>query len=226
MPQLRPELPELPRKMRRLPLDYRGYPVPWFAAWTDEEGNQTRRGVGEPDLRLMGGDAVVEAINESRCWICGEKLGKYKAFVIGPMCAINRINSEPPSHVDCADFAGRACPFLTRPHARRRENALPDDRVEPPGVFSRRNPKVACIWIIDGAFTWKKVPQRGLLFNLPEPAEARWYCEGRPATFAEIEESVTDGAPELFDLAGSPEEEAEISERIEALYDRLRDAGL
>lgn len=212
--------------MRGLPLDHRGYPTPWFAAWTDDDGNQTPRGIGKPDFRVMGGNAIAEAVNGKRCWVCGGKLGRYKAFVIGPMCAINRVNSEPPSHLECADFAGRACPFLSRPYARRREAGMPEDAVEAPGIASMRNPKACCVWVIDGKFSWHKVPPRGVLFDLPEPHELRWYAEGRKATFAEIEESITSGAPELFDLANSEEEEAEIAGRIEALYARLREAGL
>lgn len=226
MPSLRPELPELPRHMRGLPLDHRGYPTPWFAAWTDNEGNQTPRGIGKPDFRLQGGNAVAEAVNGNRCWICGGRLGKYRAFVIGPMCAINRVNAEPPSHVECADFSGRACPFLSRPHARRNDSRLPDGVVESPGIAIMRNPKVCCVWIISGKYGHRKVPPRGVLFDLPEPDELRWYCEGREATFAEIEESVVTGAPELFKHAGSPQEEDEITARIAALYVRLRNAGL
>ena len=33
-----------------------------------------------------------QSVKEKRCWICGDKRGKYGAFVIGPMCAINRIS--------------------------------------------------------------------------------------------------------------------------------------
>lgn len=216
--QLRPELPELPKHMRSMRIDERGYPVPWFACWLDDEGNQTPRGVGKPDFRVIGGDAIIEALRDERCWICGEKVGRYKAFVIGPMCVINRVNSEPPSHVDCADFAGRACPFLSRPHMHRREQGLPDGLVTPAGIASLRNPQVACIWIIDGAFSWRRLPRKdggiGLLFDLPEPKELRWYCEGRSATFTEIEGSVTSGLPELQALAADGAELDEINARV------------
>lgn len=34
---MRPELPELPRQMRDLKMDKRGYPVPWFVDWVNGE---------------------------------------------------------------------------------------------------------------------------------------------------------------------------------------------
>lgn len=217
---LRPELPELPRHMQGLPLDARGYPIPWFAAWLDDEGNQVHRREGKADFRVLGGHAVIEAVRENRCWICGGHLGKFKAFVIGPMCAINRVNSEPPSHVECADFAGRACPFLSRPHARRREAGMPEGVVDPAGIASLRNPKACCVWIVEGGYTHYRTQVRegatvgeGLMFQLPHPHELRWYAEGRPATAAEVDESVESGLPELFFHAEDEAGRAEIERR-------------
>lgn len=42
--QLRSELEELPSRMKTLPVDDRGYVIPWFVAW--HEGN--------PEFRAMG----------------------------------------------------------------------------------------------------------------------------------------------------------------------------
>lgn len=208
--------------MKGMPVDPRGYPVPWFCAWMDDDGNQLPRGEGRADFRVLGGNSILEALRDNKCWICGGHMGKYKAFVLGPMCAINRVNSEPPSHVECADFAGRACPFLSRPHARRREEGMPDGIVEPAGIASLRNPKACLVWIIAGGFRYYRTEVRenatvgeGLLFQLPEPRELRWYAEGRPATRAEIEESVESGLPELMALAEDDAGRAEIEARLE-----------
>src|SRR5262245_10337978 len=124
---LRPELElPLPRNMSRLP-QHRGYPVPWFVEWVD----------GEPEFRAMsrvkwwtavgmGRDGILRP-HQSHCWVCGGPMARAGflatfAFTIGPMCAINRVSSEPPSHVECAEWSARNCPFLSRPHARRRED--------------------------------------------------------------------------------------------------------
>lgn len=184
---LRRDLPEPPSRVAKLPVDGRGYPVPWFVAWID----------GTPDFRVVGERKVVDAVMFGQCWICGEKLGRHVAYVVGPMCAVNRVSSEPPSHRDCAVYAARACPFLVRPHMRRREAGLPTEAVEPPGVMLRRNPGVALVWVT------KTVRfRRGVgLFDIGEPTETLWFAEGRPATRNEVVDSIDSGMPSLLDLA-------------------------
>lgn len=203
---------ELPARIATLPRDARGYPVPWFVAWID----------GVPDFRVIGPGKVAEAHRGRLCWLCGRPLGVFKAFVIGPMCAINRISSEPPSHVDCATFGGRACPFLARPHARRREDGLPAERVQPAGFGLKRNPGVALVWV-----TRTYEPMRahagntGTLFQVGEPTECRWFAEGRPATRAEVEASIASGYPALRELAAREGAEALAAlERQRAAADR------
>src|SRR5215831_3288717 len=114
---LRSELTELPRRLKALPVDARGYPVPWFVAWHD----------GVPDFRIADTAKWRRAVRERRCWVCGDRLGRYLAFVIGPMCGINRTTTEPPLHRECAEWSVMNCPFLVRPHAKRRENGITDD---------------------------------------------------------------------------------------------------
>jgi hypothetical protein len=182
--------------MKRLPVD-RGYPVPWFVAWLGSDGEPLPRGEGTPDFRVLAAGAFVEAVKLNRCWVCGQPLGAYKAFVIGPMSAVNRTSAEPPSHVDCADFAARACPFLARPHARRRE--LAPEIGKAPGFHLKPNPGVALVWVTK-RYAIRKSP-RGPLFNVGEPEEVRWYAEGRPASREEIFASIETGLPALREIA-------------------------
>ena len=179
----------VPERIAKLPRDDRGYLVPWFVAWVD----------GKPDFRVIEGGRIFEALKEKRCWVCGEKLGRYLAFVIGPMCAINRITSEPPSHRDCALFAARACPFLTMPRMKRNERAKPEGYQEPAGYHIPRNPGVALVWITQG-FTPIRA-NGGLLFSVGAPAELLWFCEGRPATRMEVMESIDSGLVFLREAA-------------------------
>jgi hypothetical protein len=112
-------LPEIPARIANLHKDSRGYPVPWFVAWL-KGGEPCPPGRGEPDFRIIGPGKLTQAYNESRCWICGRSLiGSSRIFVIGPMCVINRVTSEPPNHRECAEFAAKACPFLTNPRQKR-----------------------------------------------------------------------------------------------------------
>jgi len=72
--KLRAELEALPARLHFLPVDERGYPVPWFVAWRD----------GKPEFRAMDGEKWVRAVAQRLCWVCGEQLGNWLTFVIGP----------------------------------------------------------------------------------------------------------------------------------------------
>lgn len=185
MNPLREGLPTLPERMRSLPIDERGYPVPYFVAWVD----------GKPDHRVMDGEKLPRAVREDLCWMCGQKLGSFKSFCIGPMCAITRTISEPPSHRDCLRFAARACPWMTRPHAKRREAGLPGDIKESAGDGIKRNPGAVCIWTTR-TFRPFRV-NNGVLFRIGDPDSTEWYAEGRAATREEVDESIRTGLPLL-----------------------------
>lgn len=218
---LRPELElPLPHDMATLPVD-RGYPVPWFVAWLPD---------GTPEFRAIDRKKWARAVNrkDPRCWVCGgpfrTRLGFLHtfAFTIGPMCAINRISAEPPSHIACAEWSARNCPFLSRPHAKRREG-------EGLGLFEgvaghaiTRNPGVSLVWkctryTIFNDGEGKPLIEVGTLTQLPT-----WWAEGRPATRAEILASIESGLP-LLEATLSQESNPEAA-RAE-LY-RRRDAAM
>jgi hypothetical protein len=200
--QLHPSIAEIPmpKRIAALPRDHRGYPVPWFVVWLDADDRPLPRGEGRPDFRVIMPDALDEAIRGA-CWICGHRLGRYQTFVIGPMCAVNRNSAEPPSHHDCATYAARACPFLARPHARRRENAMPGEAVEPAGVAIKRNPGVALLWTTRKYRPYRDPFNGGVLFDIGEPDQVEWFAEGRPATREEVMASIDSGLPLLREAA-------------------------
>lgn len=177
--------PPIPKRMAKLPRDKHDRPVPWFVAWID----------GLPDFRVVGPGKIVDAVRFGQCWLCGEPLGANKAFVLGPMCSVNRVSPEPPSHRDCAIYAATACPFLTTPNMVRRENRMPEGCVGPAGTMIRRNPGVTLVWVTR-SFTRIRV-DGGVLFGVGEPEELRWYAEGRQATQVEVLASIESGLPIL-----------------------------
>lgn len=189
---------DIPTRMRSLPVDSRGWPVPWFVAWVD----------GKPDHRIVEPKKFAPAINGKLCWCCGQPLGKTFAFVIGPMCAVNRVISEPPSHRECAEYSLRACPWLSRPQAHRRVAGMPDDVQEPAGTGLKRNPGVCLLWITR-SYKPFRLPDGGLLFKLGDPLETVWYTEGRPATPEEASAAVYRGLPALIEIAHEESREAE-----------------
>ncbi len=185
MNKLRDGLPALPQRMESLPIDARGYPVPWFVAWID----------GHPDFRCVRRNGVALAHNRKTCWLCGQTLGTHLAFVIGPMCSINRVISEPPSHRECAEFAVKACPFLTTPMAKRVERDMPEGAKDAAGVMLKRNPGVACLWMTRSYAPFHA--GNGVLFQIGDPDEVTWWAQGRPATRVEVDASIESGLPLL-----------------------------
>lgn len=200
---------EPPVRMRHLPVDpKRGMPVPYFVAWFRDD-KEVNSGYGEPDYRTIASARREHCQNYDHCWLCGGKLGSRHAYVIGPMCAITRTTSEPASHLDCAAYAVRACPFLSNPATR----MMPEEKklkahpnlVAPAGFMLERNPGVSCIWVSGKAKPFKvdgeEGSRKGWLLELGDPSSVTWWCKGHPATRAEIIDSINGGLPVLEGMA-------------------------
>jgi hypothetical protein len=193
---LRKGLPQCTERIARLPVDRRGFPVPRFVALVN----------GEPDHRLIDPNYMPRAVRFGLCWICGEQLGAYKTFLLGPMCTINRLSSEPPMHRDCAEFAATACPFLSKPQMSRRDAGMPEEIVDPPGGFIKRNPGAMCAWttrVYTTEVHAKGDGTRGLLFFVDAPTDMHWFREGRQATREEVLDAIATGLPLLEEVAAS-----------------------
>lgn len=179
-------LPPMPPRIAKLPRNDRGYPVPFFVAWID----------GKPDFRLVRPETLRDAVSRRLCWICGEALATNGTFALGPMCCVNRVNSEPPSHRECAEFAVRSCPFMLHPKMERREDERTRSANGTAGIMIPRNPGVMALWT---TAEWRRFPDdKGRsLFRVGDPRHVSWWREGRPATRTEIEESISTGLPLL-----------------------------
>jgi hypothetical protein len=180
---------EIPSRLRGFPLSREGYPIPWFVPFVD----------GQPEFRAMDGEKFKLAIKARRCWLCGGVMGKFLTFPIGPMCAITRTTAEPPSHLDCAEYAVRVCPFLTQPRMRRNEVDLPPD-TSMAGIGIRRNPGVTILWTCTDYRLFND-GRGGILFKVGEPKHVERWAEGRAATSEELLESIESGYPLLVEQA-------------------------
>lgn len=190
----------LPMRLRGRPRDHRGYIVPFFVTWFDTTGTQCRDGEGTPDFRVISPKKWNVCLRERKCWLCGQPLGKYLTFAIGPMCAITRTTSEPACHLDCARYAAQVCPFMIRPKMVRNEKDLPVNR-SIPGISLDRNPGVMCLWTTLKYTVFRDHTGKGKLIQVGDPENVEWWAQARRATRSEIMDSVDGGLPILREMA-------------------------
>lgn len=171
-------------RMAKRPRDPRGFPVPYFVAWVD----------GVPLFHVVDEEKWLRCVRHRRCWLCGEELGRRFAFVLGPMCTISRVTSEPPEHHDCAEFAARYCPFMVNPRMKRLpQSTLPEGYQPPAGVHVERNPGTYAIWSTASYQPFKVA--NGILIRVGDPLRVSWWREGKPADRATAVAAIEDGCP-------------------------------
>lgn len=200
----------MPKRIQSLPIDPKwNLPVPWFVQWIN----------GKPEFPVMDGKKWVKAVSDELCWICGKPINGPMAFVIGPMCGINRTSAEPPSDLLCALYAAQTCPFLVTPKMKRMDvDHL--GTVDAPGIALKRNPGCCAVWITK-SYDIIHAPN-GPLIRIGEPQQIHWFAEGRKATRDEIMESIESGLPFLQNIAreDGPDAEAELV-RMTKVLERL-----
>jgi hypothetical protein len=189
----------LPKHMSGLPVDERGYVIPWFVDYID----------GKPEFRAMDQRKYIRAVRENLCWVCGGRLGVQKCFVAGPMGGVNRTSSEPPCHLDCGRWSAKNCPFLSNPRMVRREDEQfnkTSHAENAPGMAILRNPGVTMLWVTREYEIFNDGKGRPLI-QMGEPESVEWYFEGRKATREEVQRSVDTGIPSL-EIAAKQQEGA------------------
>lgn len=192
----------MPARIAKLPIDpVWNLPVPWFVEWVD----------GKPAFPIMDGKKWVQAVNKKLCWVCGQPMGEMMAFVIGPMCGINRTSAEPPCDVNCALYAAQTCPFLITPKMKRMDVSKYEGAMDAPGFAIKRNPGCCAVWITKHYEVFRS--PNGPLIDIGEPRLVHWFAEGRQATRAEVLESIQSGLPSLMMLASEEGPDA-ISELV------------
>jgi hypothetical protein len=202
---------ELPERMRGLPISDDGYPVPWFVPWID----------GKPEFRGMTSEKMIIAVRHKRCWMCGQPLGKFYTFAIGPMCMVNRNISEPPSHLACIEYAVKACPFLSQPRMRRNEKDMPEvGHIAGIGIMD--NPGLTVVWTTLSYKPWKP-PGGGVLFEIGDPEHIEYYTEARKATREEVLAVLEERIPILKDRAvkDGPEAVVELDQSYRKALDLI-----
>lgn len=191
-------------RIAALPLDERGYPIPYFVAWLD----------GKPEFRMADPVKRSRCVRDGLCWVCGQRLGAYLAFTIGPMCCVNLTTAEPPAHLDCALWSVKGCPFLSRPKMVRREDELTQACAgNVAGEMIARNPGCIAVWVTKDYQLFGD-GRGGCLIRIDKPVALSWWREGRPATRAEVMESIDSGLTFLEAKCDTPEDRAALKEAV------------
>lgn len=194
----------VPQRMQWLPRDVRGYLVPRFVSWL-KDGKLCEHGTegATPEFRAIDTGFYAYALKNGRCWLCGGKLGANHVFTIGPMCSVNRITSEPGSHIDCAHYAVKVCPFMLEPRMRRNDKEPVEFSglvTDPAGLHHDRNPGVMLLWTAGPAQPFK-TKGGGFLLKLEEPRSVEWWTKGRLATREEAKAALDAGVEVLAKIA-------------------------
>lgn len=121
---------------------------------------------GEVSFMGINFPKVVECGQDHLCGICHKPLDYWIAFVGGPLSLQNRVYSDPPFHVECAEASMTYCPHLrVRNHRRTPDEKQPDDFwAAPEAVFEKPDE-----WIIGITRGYNMVLHAGGLLFKPAP---------------------------------------------------------
>jgi len=154
----------MPSMIAALPKDERGFPVPFFAPIR----------MGQPEFSMSDQLKLRRAIREQLCWVCGMPLIGKMAFVGGPLSVENRIFSDAPSHVECAEYAVQVCPFLAMPNYVKRACK---DGIALPGQVDHKPDRVA-VYVTDGYKLVMMGDSPHRLFRANPTAAITWWKDG------------------------------------------------
>jgi hypothetical protein len=166
------DLPPMNRRLATRPIDpKRRLPIP-YAQLVNPDGTA--------NFAAIDGPKALRGAANRDCGLCGQRMGRWVAFLGGPRNVEHGGYLDPPMHVSCAEDATRLCPHLARQRVPRRPDSGDPDIITPPG-FVEDKPDRWAMWITD-RYTWRINPDTGTYRFLPGPArQIRWwhYLDGR-----------------------------------------------
>lgn len=111
------EAVEIPPKMKLLPRDRRGYPIPWIVQ---------RDLTGRAFFVMNDMVKSVACGRRNLCGICGKKLERDVWLIGGPGAAFHENGAylDPPMHRACATYALKVCPYIGSRYSKRVDESL------------------------------------------------------------------------------------------------------
>lgn len=156
---------DVPARMRFLARDEIGRPIPYLVSQVS----------GNVESALDRTSRLSACHAQQRCWLCGDKLGRYTAFMTEPLAAVTRICRTPPAHVECAKYAAQA------------------------GLMQPQGLGVSLVWVSRGYSI--HLARGAELFAIGDAEQAFWYSAGRLATRDEVTDAIKACLPQLYAVA-------------------------
>jgi hypothetical protein len=165
----------IPDRMKKLPQDDRGYPIPVIVM---------RDKHGRPHFTINDEEKRQQIIQKDQCAICGSKLLRGRWSVGGPLSAFHAHGrySDSPLHYECMSYALQVCPFLAMPSYTKRidtktlqKEAVPSLTVMVDRTIIPERPKVyVAVMHIGQTYTHDYLGVRHIIPNRPYRQVEYW----------------------------------------------------
>ncbi len=167
----------LPERLRVLSSDQHGRPVP--LAWVITTHGVTRRPAW-----------LTNAVNASKCWVCGRPLEATSGFVLSVPAFLVGLSEEPPAHVECARF---------------------------PLHQTGWSSGLSVLWIGSNIRHLRSVSNKTLgIHILGAPAKVEWLSNGSPASRDVITKAIDAAAEALRELVAKDSYHGKTKRDVEA----------
>ena len=93
---------DIPKYLKARPM-WKGFPIPFTTLIKPD---------GDPDFRVTDQERWALCVTKGLCGLCGQPLVYWQAFIGGEKCKESHLFFDPAMHVECAEFAAKACPFI------------------------------------------------------------------------------------------------------------------
>ncbi len=196
------EIP-IPTKMQHLPLDKRGFPIPYIVLVDDN---------GTPHFKINDDRKMQIVIRWKWCAICGKPMRDDMWLVGGPMSAFhpNGAYVDTPVHEDCGHYALQVCPYLASKgyNTYAPIDKLKNVKAENIGIYvdPTLNPNRPKLFVFQKITGFKKhTVMMGIRHIVPEKPylDIRFYDKGQRLTDLEALALIFEHNPEVAVIAES-----------------------
>ena len=196
-----------PKRVQKLP-EHQGLKIPYSVAI--DEG-------GKPNYNLTDAEKYITCIRENKCFICGQTLGKHKAFMLPPLAVLRLQHNIPPSHRDCAIWSAETLPSTLNNKPMllsANDQKQPEQKT---GLIMIAVTTKAIYTATNNSPEWSFTNKESeILIN-----EAHWYLDGKQVNYDEVQSHLNKALGVITAEINQSDSEVK-KEAIETLHSRYR----